>query len=193
MTHWQERCQLFAAENKIITKQPIIFLGDSLIENFDLARFFPGQNIINRGINGDHIDGLCERFAVSITAARPQQVYVMIGINDLGRGDSTARIKDHYRQLLALLKTLPASRIHLQSILPASAQRRNLSPRHIAEVNAFIGDQARQNDFHWHDLFPLFSDKDHFIKSELTTDGLHLSENGYRLWAGYLQQGPLEK
>ena len=33
------------------------------------------------------------------------------------------------------------------------------------------------------DLYPYFSDEDNLLKRQLTTDGIHLTEEGYTLWS----------
>ena len=69
----------------------IVFLGNSLTQNFELSEFFPNHKIKNRGINGDVSAGILNRVK-SITALHPSKIFIEMGINDLGTGVSNDRI-----------------------------------------------------------------------------------------------------
>ena len=80
-TYLYDRDELF--ETLPIDDNSIVFLGNSLINNFELAELFQNLKIKNRGISGDKIDGVINRLD-PIIRLKPNKIFIEIGINDLG-------------------------------------------------------------------------------------------------------------
>jgi len=72
--HWYERNEQFNSELDSIPEGKVVLLGNSITEGFDLVRFFPGAELINRGIAGDHLDGVLERIENSATKLKPKRM-----------------------------------------------------------------------------------------------------------------------
>ena len=81
----------------------MVFLGNSIIEGFDLGFYFPDHQTINRGIVGDHLDGLIERLDNSAVALKPEKLFLMIGINDIGDQRSDEYLKAMFTTLIDTL------------------------------------------------------------------------------------------
>jgi len=90
--HWHDRTKLFISDLDSLSKGEIVFLGNSITEGFDLEKYFPDTVPINRGISGDHTDGLIERLEYSIITLEPSKLFILIGINDIGAGDNSSVI-----------------------------------------------------------------------------------------------------
>lgn len=182
--HWKSRNQRFEAELETLSKNQIVFLGNSIIEGFDLETSFPGLPMVNRGIVGDHLDGLLERLENSAIGLRPAKLFVMIGINDIGARRDDDYLKWMFTVLIdSLVMELPDTEIYLHAILPTSARWKNCPPEQIFRINAFLEDLAETRELTFVDLYIRFRDKDNRLKPEYTTDGLHLNQQGYALWA----------
>jgi lysophospholipase L1-like esterase len=185
--HWKELNQKFIAEASGIPPSMIIFFGNSITEGFDLHRFFPESKPVNRGIGGDHTDGLLERLPTSVLQLKPSKLFILIGINDIGAGDSGEVILKNYSALLqAVHKSLPDSSVYIQSILPTTTAWPNCPKNKIIKLNEEIRQLAKNQGFHWIDLYTSFVTPEGYLQPELTCDGLHLNENGYKLWAEIL-------
>lgn len=191
--HWYERTDFFKEDLKISEKGGIVFLGNSITEGFDFDAFFEKSKIINRGINSDHIDGLIERLQYSVIELRPSKLFILIGINDIGAQDSDSTILDNYSILLKMIaENLPDTKVFIHSILPTSSDWKNCPPEKIIRLNQKLKDLTFHHKFNWIDVYSLFVDKDSFLKSDLTSDGLHLNHNGYQLWTNKLNSLGLE-
>jgi GDSL-like Lipase/Acylhydrolase family len=83
-------------------KGQIAMVGDSLTELAPWSGIFPDADIANYGISGDTVDGVVARVP-SILASRAKKVFVMIGINDLRKGQSVSSIIPTYRKLVEAL------------------------------------------------------------------------------------------
>ena len=182
--HWYTRNGQFTREADKILPGRIVFLGDSITEGFSLDYFFPDLQALNRGISGDHTDGLLQRLHHSVIRLQPSKLFVLIGINDIGAGDQDSSIVDNYLQLMQqMAKQIPGTTIFIQSILPTSRNRPNCPKQKINHLNTVIREYAEQFAFKWIDLHSLFKNKEGYLKKDLTDDGLHLNGAGYLLWA----------
>lgn len=61
----------------------VVFLGDSITDLWDLARFFPGKPYVNRGIGGQVTAQMVLRFQQDVVDLKPAAVVILAGINDL--------------------------------------------------------------------------------------------------------------
>ena len=163
-----------------------VLLGDSLSLWFPSERLPDGQLWLNQGVSGDTSGGVMKRLS-AFAQTRPTTIYVMVGINDLRRGKSDAEILNNVRQMIRQLRqNHPRSRLIIQSILPT---RNNwVSNRRIQNLNHQIAAIARQENTNFLNLYNRFIDAQGQMRQELTTDGLHLSPQGYRVWQSALFQ-----
>ena len=95
--YWLNRQELFEVLPK--DSNSIIFLGNSLTQNFELVELFKNINIKNRGINGDIIVGVLNRLK-PIIQTQPKKIFIEIGINDHGAGISKDSVIINYKELL---------------------------------------------------------------------------------------------
>jgi lysophospholipase L1-like esterase len=183
--------QLLAKEAKAIatgqgSNQLTILVGDSLSLWFPSDRL-PGDRLwLNQGISGDTSAGILKRLS-AFSRTRPDAIYLMVGINDLRRGATNESILRNHRQILRRLRfNHPQARIIVQSILPT--RKAGLFNDRILQINQQLAAIAYQEGATYLNLFGLFSDAEGNLRSDLTTDGLHLSPRGYEVWQYALQQ-----
>ncbi|TAJ11933.1 GDSL family lipase [Marinilabiliaceae bacterium JC017] len=168
-------------------KNEIVFLGNSITEQGHWAELFKNKNIVNRGIGGDISFGVQARIN-TILDASPKMLFLMIGINDIGRLIPTDTIAQKIEEIIRTTKEQsPKTKIVLQSVLPINEKviwydyMKNKSDR-IAELNDRLKDIARKDEIKYVDLYSRFADSNGQLKPELTYDGLHLKADGYLLW-----------
>lgn len=165
---------------------PTIFLGDSITYGGDWSKLFPGVPVENRGIGGDTTTGLLNRLD-EIIAQRPSQIFLMIGTNDLCYDRSIPNIVKNYSIILNRFHSeLPHTQIYIQSVLPFND---NLFPsnglrtnNNIKLLNIELKKLANKYNYPYIDLSSSFTGFDGRLPVGLTSDGLHLSENGYIIW-----------
>jgi lysophospholipase L1-like esterase len=185
--HWQQRLALFKEEQSTSPINSIVFLGDSITEEFQLSKYFPGQPVINRGISGDTIDGVIGRLDISVIQLKPAKLFLMIGVNDIGSDMDSNYIQAKYTGLLSLIQTsLPQTELNIQSILPCAAEWGKPKINLIKEINLFVENMCQKQNLLFIKLYGAFIDSDGYLKKNMTPDGLHLNKNGYDLWAKML-------
>ncbi len=160
----------------------ILLLGHSLIAYGDWARLLPGHSVVNLGLAGETTAGLLNRLEGAVRAhPEADAVAVMSGTNDLLAGDDS--FLHEYRMVARRLRrAYPRATIVLHGLLPLSADW--LSPELIARANVGVARLAAEAGASFLDLSGQFAGRGGEPHPELyDTDGVHLSEAGYRLWA----------
>lgn len=175
--------------NKTEIKGGTVFTGDSLVEFYDLDKFFPSSNFINRGISGDTTKGLRSRVYENVVSLVPECIVIEIGTNDLNE-DSVERVFARYKDILMFLKTaLPTVRIIVQSLYPVNHDVnlvskmlvKNRNNDNINRLNMLLKEACNELDIEFVDINPYLKDENGSLKKEFTTDGLHLNDQGYNI------------
>lgn len=192
--HYYHRLLQFMDEPPV-TSQDIVMLGNSLTENGgDWGRRLGWKHVVNRGIIGDEVMGVYDRLH-QILPGHPKKLFLLIGINDVSHGltaDSIAGLIDHTVERIR--RESPQTRLYLQSLLPINesfGRYRLLTGKTdlVPQINARLRELARERQIDFIDLFPLFTEPNtSVLRKELTTDGLHLNEDGYRIWVKALKK-----
>lgn len=194
---WVQQLQREAAAvSKNRPPRLTVLAGDSLTLWFP-AHLLPQQRTwLNQGISGETSSGLLSRLYV-FEGTRPETIFVMIGINDLVRGLDDGTILENQRQIIRRLRWVhPYSQIVMQSILPHSGDRATwensdrllqIPNSRIRLLNRRLKAIADSEGAFFLNLHPLFTDNDGFLMPELSTDGLHLNDQGYLVWRTAIQ------
>jgi lysophospholipase L1-like esterase len=173
-----------AFEAFALVPDDIVFLGDSITEGGPWEELFPDLRVRNRGIGGDTSEGVLSRLE-QITRATPAKVFLLIGTNDLFRGDSEDEIVANITEILDRLKQAsPDTEVYLQSVLPRAPSYRAA----IEALNARLSEVALEHGSAWIDLYPAFFDPETGgVRAELSNDELHLLGPGYALWKDQIE------
>lgn len=157
-----------------------VLLGDSLYLWYPPEQMTRDRLWLNQGISGDTTAGVLRRLS-AFSQTRPDRIQVMVGINDLRRGASDAEVLTNLRQIMRQLRANhPQAQIIVQSILPTRLA--SLPAPRIHRLNRQIAAIAQQERVSFLDLQLSFADSTGNLRTELTTDGLHLSQSGYAVW-----------
>lgn len=190
--HYYQRKALF--ESQLDTQNEIIFLGNSITEGGNWKNLFPGKNAVNRGISGDVTDGILARLE-EVVSSQPSKIFLLVGTNDLARGKDINYVLDHTIRIIEVIKRKsPDTEIFLQSILPVNPNVGEKFSGHksnhqkIMETNARLEELTEKLNVEFIDLHKAMSNKNKYLKSKYTHDGLHLSEKGYLKWKKILKK-----
>ncbi|MBD3883119.1 G-D-S-L family lipolytic protein [Phormidium tenue FACHB-886] len=197
---YQQWVTLLAQEAKVAaTQKPDqlnILAGDSISLWFPQALLPQQLNWLNQGISGETSAGLLRRLDL-FDQTEPETIFVMVGINDLIKDVRDETLLANQQEIVQSLKEAhPEAQIVLQSILPHAGARatwegrdrlQEISTSHIQELNEELEAIAEQEGVYYLDLYPLFADSQGNLRPELTSDGLHLSAQGYQVWSAALQ------
>jgi lysophospholipase L1-like esterase len=159
----------------------IVAVGDSHVSIVDWDELL-GRPVAERGIGGDSTRGVRHRLE-DIAALRPRVVVVMAGHNDLAMHRSPQAVAADLRSIATTLLDEGASRVILTSVLPTAADHPlagRLNPG-AEEVNVLLRRITDGRRVHLLDLTPALA-PDGALHPAFSSDGVHLSAEGYRRW-----------
>lgn len=196
-SYYQIKCQAFEIQNANLSKNQIVFIGDSITDGFALDNYFADLNLAtyNRGIGGDTTAGVLNRLKVSLYDINPSKIVLMIGVNDINGGVSKSKILSNYSNILKEIKAnLPNAEVYCMSLLPLNDMielyvdiNTQLQNQIIMDVNSQIKNIVNSFEMNYIDLFPLLSDNNNALKDEYTSDGIHLNSAGYSVWVDLIK------
>lgn len=192
--YYNERVEKFAAENEeLIGKRvDVAFLGDSLTEYCDVKKYYPDYVTANRGIGGDTTFGLEKRLKVCAYDVNPKVIVLLIGANNL------RTMFDNYENIVKSLKeNLPNTDLVILSLLPMGGEFGQKNNQTIIENNVGIRRIANLHECTYIDAYDLLLNPEtNEINAAYTTEGVHLSDEGYIVLTSAVKavlQGLLEK
>ena len=170
----------------------VVFLGDSITDLWDLARYFPGKPYINRGIGGQVTAQMVLRFQQDVVALRPAAVVILAGINDLHgalQRESDEGIEANW-QALADMARAHHVKVVFASITPVNNYTDNArdmlvdrDPKRIRALNAWLAAFCKRRGLQYADYYRAMVNDDGLLRADLTRDGLHPKPAGYGLMA----------
>jgi len=186
--HYPKRIEEF--KNNPLKLGDIVFIGNSITEGGnDWSAKFGIPNIRNRGIAGDVTDGVLKRLG-EITHFKPKKVFLLIGINDLfnlqdaKQIPSTDYIGNNIRTIAKMIsEKSPDTKIYVHTILPTDKESMKAN---ITKVNDIIKARETDGTYTVIDLHSVFTNNQGLLKSELTYDGTHLNDAGYKVWVDFI-------
>ncbi len=163
-----------------------VLVGDSLYLWLPQEQL-PGDRLwLNQSISGEMTGHMVRRLGY-FAAVRPSVVYVMAGVNDLKNGADPNVVVSNMELIVQRLRVQHAqSQIVVLSILPT--RRPHIPQSVVRQVNQQIAIAVQRRGATFVDLQPAFVDGQGLLRADLTTDGLHLSPQGYGLLASYLSR-----
>lgn len=167
-----------------------ILLGDSLSLWFPNSYLPETRSWLNQSISGDTTNGILKRLG-DFSKTRPSVIYIMAGVNDLKRGATDTEILGNLRQIVYQLRRAhPQAKIVMQSILPTRSLP--VTPQRISRLNQQLKAIANRQGAYYLDVYSYMADANGYLRSDFTTDGLHLNPRGYQTWQSVLQQAELQ-
>jgi lysophospholipase L1-like esterase len=191
--HYPQRIALF--EKETVTTGQIIFLGNSITEMGNWKQLLNDSAAINRGISGDITFGVLKRLD-DIIRRQPSKLFLLIGINDIGKDIPDAMIADNIRKMVMRLQEgSPSTKIYVESIMPVKPDAYNFpqhynKQEHIIAANMLIKKVASELNVPYINIHDLFMDNKGRLDAKYTADGLHLTATGggYQKWIAYLKK-----
>ena len=168
----------------------VVFYGDSITDAWaaHFAAMFPGKPYVGRGISGQTTPQMLVRFRQDVIALDPAVVVILAGTNDIAgnTGPSTqVMIEDNLVSMVEIARA-NGIRVVLSSVLPATAYRwrPGIEPGpKIVALNAWMKQYCAENDVVYLDYHSAMADQHQGLGQELSGDGVHPNEAGYRLMA----------
>ncbi len=176
--HYEDRKSQFehSAESHM---NSIVMIGDSLTEGGSWNELSHRDDISNYGIAGDTSYGVLHR--LDNLSPEIKKVFIMIGSNDLGYGESVAYVFSNYKKIIEILE-IRGIRPYIQSVLYVGRfDRSKRDNKDIAKLNYLLIKLSIKKGITFIDLNKVLAPKG-VLSEEYTIDGVHINEKAYKLW-----------
>lgn len=176
-------------------EQRVVFYGNSITDVW--ARYFdtmfPGKPYVGRGIGGQTTPQMLVRFRQDVIALAPAVVVILAGTNDIAGNTGPATLDMIQDNLASMVELAQAHdiRVVLSSVLPAYDYpwRPGLEPAEkILALNAWMKRYAAEHDVIYLDYHSAMVDERWGLRRELSEDGVHPNELGYRVMAPLVEE-----
>ena len=161
-------------------------MGNSITSRANWNDLLDRNDIANRGVSGDITEGFLLRLD-NVIAIEPKFCFIMGGINDLELGLNAESIAANISNITKILVENNIEPV-IFSILYSSSKKNNFKTLNnkIQLTNELIKMNCQKSNIEYIDLNEILS-KNEILISKYTTDGIHLSMEGYYKWAEFIR------
>jgi lysophospholipase L1-like esterase len=180
----------------------VIFLGDSITQGWEGQKktwdeAFGAFKPVNLGISGDQTGHVLWRITEGkeLDPLKPKLAVIMIGTNNTG-GHSAEQIAGGVKAIVETLrKAKPDMNILVLGVFPRAggigkdepvAPKEKLNPK-VQAVNDLIAKLADDRKVFYKDIGGKFLNQDGGLERKVMPDLLHLSGDGYKIWAAAIK------
>ena len=182
---WEKDIAAFEAQDKL---QPppengIVFVGSSTIRMSKTGEAFPDLKVINRGFGGSEIADAVKYADRIVLPYKPRIVVLFAGGNDINAGKTPEKVADDFKALVAKIHgALPRTRVYYLSLFPNV--KRRAQDEKCVQVNELIRAFTKTDErLGYVDTAAKMRAADGGPRPELLrADGLHMNDDGYKIW-----------
>jgi len=180
-----EKVKSFRKLNARAQKGGIVFVGDSITQDYNVSEYFPGRLVYNRGIGGDTTVGLLKRLDESVFDLAPKTVVLLIGTNDLALLVTTP--EEVASRIETIVKTIqakmPETKIILQAVYPVNAHvdPGTVGKRKNEDIRTINSLMKQIHGVTFLDCTDAIADAEGNFDRRYTVEGLHMNQDGYAL------------
>jgi lysophospholipase L1-like esterase len=186
---WMKRHELINSRAKEGNKD-VIFLGDSITQGWEgggkeiWAKHFAPLKAMNAGISGDRTQHVIWRIENgNVDGIQPKVAVLMIGTNNSG-SNTGEDIADGVKAIVSKLRSkLPNTKVLVLAVFPRGADKNDARRKVNDATNAIISKLDDGKNVFYLDIGPKFLGEDGTLSKEIMPDLLHLSPQGYQIWA----------
>ena len=179
------------------------FLGDSRTQGFQLysglktGTYYTAVGATVESVFTKKVDTEAGKMPLLDAMAKQEfdKIYVMLGVNELG-WNGTEIYHNQYAKLIDRLREdHPDSLVVLQTLIPVSAKQEAkksyVNNTRIAAYNEVIRQLAEEKQCPYVDVAAAMTDEQGCLRSDWTSDGVHLNTKGCKAWLEYLRTHPV--
>src|SRR5690606_17045608 len=155
--------------------------------------YFDSNPYVNRGIGGQTTPQMLLRFRQDVIDLEPKAVLILAGTNDIAGNTGPMTLEQIRDNILSMVELAKANDILpiVCSVLPAydypwrPGKRPNVK---IPQLNGMLKTMAAEEGVPYLDYFTPMADARNGLPVEYTTDGVHLTKEGYGVMEKLVQE-----
>lgn len=168
----------------------LVFIGDSITQGWEgngkeiWAKHYGDRNAVNLGIGGDRTQHVIWRLDNgNLEGIAPKAAVIMIGTNNSGSNTPQQIAQGVTKIVHQLREKNPDTKILLLATFPRGADPSDTKRQVNEKSNAMIAKLADGEHVFYLDIGEKFLGDGGTLSKEIMPDLLHLSEQGYAIWA----------
>lgn len=173
-----------------------VFIGNSITNMWaDLyPTFFSSNQYVGRGIGGQTTPQMLARFREDVIKLKPKVVVINGGINDIAENTGPYNNEFTFGNIKSMAELAQANGITvvLTSVLPAANIPWNKDihavPEKVVQLNNQIKTYAKEKKFIYVDYYSSLLNAERGMKAEYTSDGVHVTAQGYRVMEDIIKE-----
>lgn len=191
---WADLCR-YRDDNAALTRHPyVVLMGDSITDFWrqgDPALF--GAEVVDRGISGQTSSQMLVRFWPDVLALHPHTVQILAGTNDIAGNTGPMTEQDYKNNIMAMVALAQAYhiRVLLGAIPPAVSfwwTPHSYQPAaQIRRLNVWLRGYAQEQGVGFVDYYAHLATHDGAFRADLSNDGVHPNEAGYKAMSALLK------
>ncbi len=182
---WEKDITAFEEKDKTSPppRNEIVFVGSSSIRLWKSAEAFPDLKVINRGFGGSEMGDAAKYAERIILPYKPRIVVVFAGGNDINAGKMPEQVAEAFKTLVGKVHAaLPRTKVYYISLFP-NVKRRGQDEK-CCKANELIQAFTKTDErLGYIDTASKMRAADGGPRPELLRDdGLHMNDDGYKIW-----------
>ena len=193
---------IYAAQNAALPapavgEKRVVFIGDSITDQWDLSQSFPNKPYINRCIGGQVSPQMLVRFHADVVDLKPAAVVILAGINDIQgvlQVETDAQIANNYRAMAEIAEANGIKPI-FTLLMPVNNYTTNAksmleerNPDRVAWLNAWLSGFCKDHGYGLIDYGPVLRDDKGLLRADYTSDGIHPNAAAHAVMAPIAEQ-----
>jgi lysophospholipase L1-like esterase len=183
--HWLIRDIVISAHRSAVGPGGLLFVGDSIVEGFYWNRI-GALPVLNAGYSGIWTEALEPRIPLLLQSAKPALAVLLVGTNDAKKDCSEEGLDGAVKNLDQIVSHCKSASVPLIVMTPPPVERAKrvtsfYSIDAMAAISRRICETCDGRAAAIVDLQAALSDGEGAARIGMTTDGIHLSAEGYRL------------
>ena len=188
---WEKAIAAFEAEDKKSPppKDAVLFVGSSSIRLWDLKKWFPDFDTINRGFGGSQMPDAARHAHRIVTPYKPRAIVLYEGDNDIAAKRTPKQVAADFDAFLKVVRAeLPQTPIIVIGCKPSPSRWKLIDQQR--EANRLLAERcAKEPHLIFVDVEKPMLGSDGQPDPELfREDKLHMNDQGYDIWAALVLQ-----
>ncbi len=173
----------------------LLMIGDSITQGWEgkgarevWQKYYGNRHAVNLGIGGDQTQHVLWRLDHgNVDGIHPKLAVLMIGTNNSG-SNTPEQIAAGVKAIVEKLRSsLPATKVLVLAIFPRGANSQNPFRKVNEAANEIISKLADNQHVFYLDIGKKFLKEDGTLTKDIMPDLLHLSPQGYEIWASSIE------
>jgi len=182
---WEKDIAAFEAQDQAAPppQNEIVFVGSSTVRLWKTAEAFPDLKVVNRGFGGSEMADAVTYAERIVLPYKPRIVVVFAGGNDINAGKTPEKVAADFKALAAKVHgALPKTKIYYITLFPNV--KRRAQDEKCVKVNELIHAFTTSDErLGYIDTAVKMRAADGGPRPELLRDdGLHMNDDGYKIW-----------